>query len=508
MNYKHLPKEELDDSILKYRLCGKCLEVYLFCCCGSGPASHFCDSEEINEESKKSSKGVKGKYLDTHLSESNLPPHYHGKDRKEQSGKVRKHYHKECSTKHLESSPGQSAHHSTKYSDKDTQDRSTNSVKASHSNWSNIPLIASDSEGEVEDLDWEIFQSSHSLQLKSNKAKKSKTLQDNLEAKEIDQQENLLVPTTSAKDPVMLEDVEVESKKDQVHEERGEIQLKEIKLLQYGSDNISKQQGKDNTLQKEELVFSEEFELQHQHSKEHVQDQKLHQEIISQSKSLAELKAAVCRHEEKIQVFQQQIKDFHSRELALSCTEGQRDWFLRHEEHAKELSDCKNLVREHSKKFLDLEEKIESTYKKQETSNTRFLHRIEGLEEFLQQFCDSEKTFIIRHFGNRRSRWRSPGMYSEHGGFKFCIEVMPSSQDLKFFLTSMEGLYDDDLDWPISVTFVLKVINQKGQDNWKGVFSGDIGVHSSYEVTSIPYKDIEQFLKKDAMYIVTSQMKQ
>ncbi len=99
-------------------------------------------------------------------------------------------------------------------------------------------------------------------------------------------------------------------------------------------------------------------------------------------------------------------------------------------------------------------------------------------------------------------------MYSEHGGFKFCIEVMPSSQDLKFFLTSMEGLYDDDLDWPISVTFVLKVINQKGQDNWKGVFSGDIGVHSSYEVTSIPYKDIEQFLKKDAMYIVTSQMKQ
>jgi hypothetical protein len=82
----------------------------------------------------------------------------------------------------------------------------------------------------------------------------------------------------------------------------------------------------------------------------------------------------------------------------------------------------------------------------------------------LKRTCGIRK-FTMENFSKKKANgdiWKSPPMYTHPGGYKLCIvintnEYMPQSECVELLM--MSGEYDDQLEWPVTATFTLELIN-------------------------------------------------
>ena len=272
-----------------------------------------------------------------------------------------------------------------------------------------------------------------------------------------------------------------------------------------GNVLVQDQEVQDQELQEDDNK-SREQDQEQDHVLQELQEHMLHQQIQDQAQDLAELQKAICKQDEKILTFQQQITDaFQDQKHRLAELEQEHQKLCRlGQDQTKVL---KQVVQDHGEKISNIQQQVDDAFQLHKTSSMELQYRIKGIEVLLQQFSESEKNFVIRNFCKRRSKWRSPTMYSCNGGFKFCVEVVPTTNFLKFYLSTQKGIFDQQLKWPLHVIFTLKVLNQSGGEDWKGIFAGNIGDHILYEVTSLPFADVEHYLQNDAMHIVVPKIK-
>ena len=79
-------------------------------------------------------------------------------------------------------------------------------------------------------------------------------------------------------------------------------------------------------------------------------------------------------------------------------------------------------------------------------------------------------TTVSRSYSTSTSDWNSPAMYAYPGGYKFRIDIDDKTSGVSGLQVKLKGLsgeYDDQLQWPARVSFIVELVNWKGGDNWK-----------------------------------------
>ena len=234
----------------------------------------------------------------------------------------------------------------------------------------------------------------------------------------------------------------------------------------------------------------------------------LHQKIKEQTKDRIQIQEAVHKQENKVASIQQQLSEAIQKQefRTTKLLDVQKELHYQVLDQMKALVECKDMLKTHSQRFQDIYHQIESAFMLHKASSTDFERRMDGMEEFLHQFSSTEKSFVIRSFSKRRSKWKSPSMYSCQRGIKFCIEAEPAADSLHFYFAPMKGFFDDDQHWPIKFTFTLRILNHCEGSDFKAVFAQEMDQHQSYLIGSLSYDDMFAYLKNDAMYIVLSKI--
>jgi small-conductance mechanosensitive channel len=144
----------------------------------------------------------------------------------------------------------------------------------------------------------------------------------------------------------------------------------------------------------------------------------------------------------------------------------------------------------------------------------------------LKRICGIRK-FTMENFSKKKANgdiWKSPPMYTTPGGYKLCIVIdtnliskhMPQSECVKVELLMMSGEYDNQLEWPVTATFTLELINhfEDGENMahtvmptwWKRLYSSEIDhiyVSFIFHSESNPATRTH-FLKDDALHFILS----
>ena len=82
----------------------------------------------------------------------------------------------------------------------------------------------------------------------------------------------------------------------------------------------------------------------------------------------------------------------------------------------------------------------------------------------------SLKSVMPSHSCATINDWNSPAMYAYPGGYKFRIDIDDKTSGVNGLQVKLKGLsgeYDDQLQWPARVSFIVELVNWKGGDNWK-----------------------------------------
>lgn len=57
-------------------------------------------------------------------------------------------------------------------------------------------------------------------------------------------------------------------------------------------------------------------------------------------------------------------------------------------------------------------------------------------------------------------------MYTHPGGYKYCVTILPNGHEgtyLSVYLLALPGEFDDQLDWPVSVSCTIKLRHVGGE---------------------------------------------
>ena len=238
------------------------------------------------------------------------------------------------------------------------------------------------------------------------------------------------------------------------------------------------------------------LELDQIHKEE---EEKLKKKIEEQAKNMVEQEKKLVKQDQKLK---QQEKKLEELELKLSIQEreykeGDQKLKVEVEENTKALNDQQ---RRHEAETHTSNKTIEDLKHKLTVFEQNHQGKIEAISKKLQELeddileatvrSDRNKTLISQLSAitplNRRfeltsfsfekekdkySNWKSPAMYSHPWGYKFCIGVdangcnVGHGKSIYVDLWAMRGEFDEQLKWPVRVTFCVELVNQKGGDS-------------------------------------------
>ena len=186
-------------------------------------------------------------------------------------------------------------------------------------------------------------------------------------------------------------------------------------------------------------------------------------------------------------------------------------------EHEKKLWEQEKKLGEQEKKLgeYDISSQLEKTFR------ITIERKLEELKKTLLDFEQKVPTtiffhrrFEMRNFSaDKPSDWKSPAMYTNLGGYKFCVGVDANAYDgygqsIDVALWSLPGEFDDQLKWPAEAEFKIELINQKGGQNVSCSCQADwnkpsnfscIGTFYHFGYSFIDYSKLGNFLKDDSL---------
>ena len=134
------------------------------------------------------------------------------------------------------------------------------------------------------------------------------------------------------------------------------------------------------------------------------------------------------------------------------------------------------------------------------------------------------RRFEMKNFSHEKAKdrfgdWKSPAMYTNAYGYKFCIGVDANGYGYgprNVWVCTMSGEYDDDLQWPASAKFTIELINQCGGENarhsqtWRwdkpnaNYCFTDWFRHIDHDI--LQHRELKSFLKSDTLYFRVSEV--
>ena len=160
------------------------------------------------------------------------------------------------------------------------------------------------------------------------------------------------------------------------------------------------------------------------------------------------------------------------------------------------------------------EEHLKQQDKHVECVSLRFRH--------LQGFSVYDFTltkFKVYQTANNSGSWHSEPFHSHPGGYKFKLNVCTNGYDddcgvyMTVWFKLLEGDHDDELDWPVSTTAHVQLLNQLGDhshhektstDSWRKVdrnyHGGSIGKFFKLTELGLNAKKNIHYLKNDCLY--------
>ncbi len=147
-------------------------------------------------------------------------------------------------------------------------------------------------------------------------------------------------------------------------------------------------------------------------------------------------------------------------------------------EQEKKLGVQEKMLGEQEKKLGEQEKKLGE----QEKNIKMLQQELQGSKQILSlcsKYLILNRKFEMQNFSKEKkrddySKWKTPAMYSNIFGYKFCIGVYANGyrawrgKAIEVGLWSMPGEFDHLLRWPAEGEITIELINQQGGENAKG----------------------------------------
>ena len=176
---------------------------------------------------------------------------------------------------------------------------------------------------------------------------------------------------------------------------------------------------------------------------------KMSQKLLEQEEKLQEQEEKLQEQEEKLQEQEEKLKE---QEKKLQEQEEKL------QEQGEQIQNVRELLQEHGKTFVRLEEKS---------------HKYEGAVDEVTNFINLKRRFVMENFSLEKVKdvfndWKSPAMYTHMCGYKFCIGIDTNvrgathGKAMSVYLYAMQGEYDQQLKWPVRVSFTFELLHRRG----------------------------------------------
>ena len=150
-----------------------------------------------------------------------------------------------------------------------------------------------------------------------------------------------------------------------------------------------------------------------------------------------------------------------------------------------------------NQKIEELEKKLDEQEKKLDMQKLKLNEQTEYIKEVEDRLMEQQKsvqaklsilatklgfdtTYTMTGFSRVKAEskiWTSPAIYTHLYGYKFCVKVYANGvgggcgKAVHVTLSSLPGMFDNQLKWPAKAGFTLELINQRGGEN--AVYSKD-----------------------------------
>ena len=257
------------------------------------------------------------------------------------------------------------------------------------------------------------------------------------------------------------------------------------------------------------LAVETKEQLQQKYEKHKVEREKLKQKVEEENAKVdIKLQNQHQKHMEVEEKLRQKVQELEKKTENKLEEQGKK---LRKklEEEERKLNDQDKKLKEQEKKLKEQEKKIEDLNKAHKAQKLEldeqklllqqhFNSKLQGLEQMLKEVVDKSirnegklseisstvylnRKFKMKNFSHEKAKdmtndWKSPAMYTQVCGYKFCIGVDANGhgsghgKGISVSLLAMIGEFDIQLKWPARIKFTIELINQQGGENASWIF--------------------------------------
>ena len=191
-----------------------------------------------------------------------------------------------------------------------------------------------------------------------------------------------------------------------------------------------------------------------------LQDQQSQVTATTKKVTILEQQVQTCgkNFEQQITTTKARLQHDFKKEIDARATALEKKRERDSEQRTREMNELNTKTRAELRRSIESKErKVEEMEKKvQILDNTLFPHK----HHFMM--------FPYKQLKSTNSEWYSPPMYTHPGGYKFCVNVTPNGDSegkgthLSLYLVSLPGEFDDQLRWPVTISYTIQLLEKMG----------------------------------------------